>query len=67
MIILLNNVMKSKNKNSVFEKFESSKYKSVSSILENMVQNPNNWKQRNSDDIKENKENYNDENKPNNY
>jgi cyclin B len=67
MIILLNNVMKSKNKNSVFEKFESSRYKSVSSILENMVQNPNNWKQRNSDDNKENNEIYNDENKPNNY
>jgi hypothetical protein len=59
--------MKSKNKNSVFEKFESSRYKSVSSILENMVQNPNNWKQRNSDDNKENNEIYNDENKPNNY
>ena len=67
MIILLNNVMKSKNKNSVFEKFESSRYKSVSSILENMVQNPNNWKQRNSDDNKENNEIYNDENKSNNY
>ena len=67
MIILLNNVMKSKNKNSVFEKFESSRYKSVSSILENMVQNPSNWKQRNNDDNKENRDNYNDENKPNNY
>ena len=67
MIILLNNVMKSKNKNSFFEKFESSRYKSVSSILENMVQNPSNWKQRNSDDNKENRENYNDDNKPNNY
>ena len=63
MIILLNNVMKNKNKNSVFEKFESSRYKSVSSYLDNMCHNSNNRKQKN-DNYK--KKIYNDENNPDN-
>lgn len=66
MILLLNNVIKSKNKNSVFEKFESAQYKSVSSYLDNICHNPSNRKQRNDDD-KENRRNYKDENKPDNY
>ena len=65
MIILLNNVIKNKSKNSVFEKFESSRYKSVSSFIDNMCHNPSNRKQRN-DDFKENRGNCNDENKPDN-
>jgi cyclin B len=65
LIILLNNVIKNKTKNSVFEKFESSRYKSVSSFLDNMCHNPSNRKQKN-DDFKENKGIYNDENKPDN-
>ena len=65
MIILLNNVIKNKTKNSVFEKFESSRYKSVSTFLDNMCHNPSNRKRKN-DDLKEKRENYNDENKPDN-
>ena len=65
MIILLNNVIKNKTKNSVFEKFESSRYKSVSTFLDNMCHNPSNRK-RKSDDLKEKREKYNDENKPGN-
>ena len=65
LIILLNNVIKNKTKNSVFEKFESSRYKSVSSFLDNMCHNPSNRKQKN-DDFKENRGIYNDENKPDN-
>ena len=64
MIKLLNNVIKNKNKNAVFEKFESSKYKSVSSFINNMCHNSSNKKQKNDD--KENRGNYNDENKPDN-
>ena len=65
MIILLNNVINNKTKNSVFEKFESSRYKSVSSFLDNMCHNPSNRKQKNND-CKENRGNFNDENNPNN-
>ena len=65
MIILLNNVIKSKTKNAVFQKFESSKYKSVSSLLENLCHKASNIKQRN-DENKENMVNYNDENKSGN-
>ena len=62
LIPLLNKVMKSKNKNAIFEKFESSRYKSVSSLLDSMCSS--NKKQKN-DDNKENNDNtkYNDENK----
>ena len=64
MIGLLNKVMKSKTKNAIYEKFESSKYKSVSSLLENLC--TSNKKQRNEED-KENDAKYNDENKNNNF
>lgn len=64
MIGLLNKVMKSKTKNAVYEKFESSKYKSVSSLLESLC--TSNKKQRNDED-KENNAKYNDENKNNNF
>ena len=67
MIILLNNVIKNKTKNAVFQKFESSRYKSVSSLLENMCHNPSNIKQKNNDENKENRKDINnDENKPDN-
>ena len=62
MIVLLNKVIKSKTKNSVYEKFESSKYKSVSSLLENLCLS--NKKQRN-DENKENNFKYDDENNNN--
>ena len=62
MIVLLNKVIKSKTKNSVYEKFESSKYKSVSSLLENLCLS--NKKQRN-DENKENNFKFNDENNNN--
>ena len=63
LIILLNNVMKNKTKNSVFEKFESSRYRSVSSYLDSMCHNPSNRKQK-TDDYKKSRVCYNDENKP---
>ena len=63
MIGLLNKVIKSKTKNSVYEKFESSKYKSVSSLLENLCSS--NKKLRNNEN-KENNFKYNDENNNNN-
>ena len=63
MIGLLNKVIKSKAKNSVYEKFESSKYKSVSSLLENLCSS--NKKLRNNEN-KENNFKYNDENNNNN-
>ena len=62
MIGLLNKVIKSKTKNAVYEKFESSRYKSVSSLLESLC--TSNKKQRNDED-KENNAKYNDENKNN--
>lgn len=62
MIVLLNKVIKSKTKNSVYEKFESSKYKSVSSLLENLCLS--NKKQRNEEN-KENNFKYDDENNNN--
>ena len=65
MIILVNNVIKNKRKNSVFEKFESSRYKSVSTFLDNMCHNSNNGKSKN-DYLKEKRKNNNDENKPDN-
>ena len=64
MIVLLNKVIKSKTKNSIYEKFESSKYKSVSSLLDNMCST--NKKQRNEEN-KENNVKYNDENKNDNF
>ena len=65
MIVLLKKALNSKTKNAIFEKFESSKYKSISSFLNNMCQSKNNSTKKNDD--KENKENYNDENKSDNY
>lgn len=65
LIVLLNKVIKSKIKNGVFEKFESPRYKSVSSLLNNMCNNQSLKKQRNED--MENKTKYNDENKPYDY
>ena len=65
MIILLNNAMKNKGKNSLFEKFESSRYKNVSSLLENLYHTPNNKKKKNN--TKRKKGCYNDENRPDNY
>ena len=65
LIVLLNKVIKSKTKNGVFEKFESSRYKSVSSLLNNMCNSQSHKKQRNED--MENKTKYNDENKPYDY
>ena len=62
MIVLLNKVMKSKTKNAIFEKFESSRYKSVSSLLDSLCNS--NKKQRKEED-KENNAKYNDENKNN--
>ena len=62
MIGLLNKVIKSKTKNSVYEKFETSKYKSVSSLLENLCSS--NKKLRNNEN-KENNFKYNDENNNN--
>ena len=62
MIGLLNKVIKSKTKNSVYEKFESSKYKSVSSLLENLCSS--NKKLRNNEN-KENNFKYYDENNNN--
>jgi hypothetical protein len=64
MIPLLNKVMKSKNKNAIFEKFESSKYKSVSSLWDNLCSS--NKKQK-YEENKENNGKYNDENKCENY
>ena len=64
MIFLLNKVMKSKSKNAIYEKFESSKYKSVSSLLDNLC--TSNKKQRNEEN-KENNVKYNDENKNDNF
>ena len=63
MIPLLNKVMKLKNKNAIFEKFESSRYKSVSSLLDNLCSS--NKKQR-CEENKENNGKYNDENKSEN-
>ena len=65
MIILLNNAMKNKGKNSLFEKFESSRYKNVSSLLENLYHTPSNKKKKNN--VKGKKGCYNDENRPDNY
>ena len=62
MIVLLNKVIKSKTKNSVYEKFESSKYKSVSSLLENLCLSN---KKRRNDENKENNFKYDDENNNN--
>ena len=62
MIVLLNKAMKSKIKNAIFEKFESSRYKSVSSLLDSLC--TSNKKQRKEED-KENNVKYNDENKNN--
>jgi hypothetical protein len=69
MIVLLKKVLNSKTKNSIYDKFDSSKYKCVSSFLSDMCQNKSNYKYRNDDDKenKENKKNYNDENQPDNY
>ena len=64
MVVLLNKVMKSKSKNAIYEKFESSKYKSVSSLLDNLC--TSNKKQRNEEN-KENNVKYNDENKNDNF
>ena len=64
MIFLLNKVMKSKSKNAIYEKFESSKYKSVSSLLDSLC--TSNKKQRNEEN-KENNVKYNDENKNDNF
>ena len=64
MIILLNSVIKNKTQNSIFEKFESSRYESVSSFLVNLCHNPNNRKQKNDGKIWGN---INDENKPYNH
>ena len=64
MIVLLNKVMKSKSKNAIYEKFESSKYKSVSSLLDSLC--TSNKKQRNEEN-KENNVKYNDENKNDNF
>ena len=63
MIALLSQAMKSKTKNAIYEKFESSKYKSVSSLLDNLF--ASNKKQR-KEENKENSMKYNDENKNNN-
>jgi cyclin B len=63
MIIILNNVIKNKTKNSVFEKFESSRYKSVSSYIDNMCHNPSNRKTKVYKNIRGS---YNDENNPDN-
>ena len=65
MIVLLNKVIKSKTKNAIYEKFESSKYKSVSSLLDNLCNS--NKKERNDEENKENNVKYNDENKNDNY
>jgi len=65
MIMLLNKVIKSKTKNAIYEKFESSKYKSVSSLLDNLCNS--NKKERNDEENKENNVKYNDENKNDNY
>ena len=66
MIPLLNKVMKSKNKNAIFEKFDSSRYKYVSSLLDSLCSS--NKKQK-YDDNKENNISgkYSDENKCENY
>ena len=61
----MNKEIKSKIKNGVFEKFESSRYKSVSSFLNNMCNSQSHKKQGNEDI--ENKTKYNDENKPYDY
>ena len=65
MIILLNNAMKNKGKNSLFEKFESSRYKNVSSLLENFYHILSNKKKKNN--AKGKKGCYNDENRLDNY
>ena len=65
MIVLLNKVIKSKNKNAIYEKFESSKYKSVSSLLDNLCNS--NRKERNDEENKENIVKYNDENRNDNF
>lgn len=65
LIILLNNVIKNKTKNSVFEKFESTRYKSVSSYIDNMCHNQSN-RNKKSDELKNDKGSYNDENNPDN-
>ena len=65
MIVLLNKVIKSKTKNAIYEKFESSKYKSVSSLLDNLCNS--NKKERNDEENKENNVKYNDENKNDNF
>ena len=61
MIELLKKALNSKTKNSIFEKFESSRYKSVASMLNDMCQKRSNYKHRDDD-----KENKNDENKSDN-
>ena len=64
LITLLTQAIKSKTKNAIYEKFESSKYKSVSSLLDNLFSS--NKKQR-KDENKENNSKYHDENKNNNF
>ena len=64
LINLLTQAIKSKTKNAIYEKFESSKYKSVSSLLDNLFSS--NKKQR-KDENKENNSKYHDENKNNNF
>ena len=65
MIFLLSNAMKNKGKNSIFEKYESSRYKSVSFLLDNLYHTPSNKKKKNNG--KDKKGCYNDENRPDNY
>jgi cyclin B len=65
LIVMLNKEIKSKIKNGIFEKFESSIYKSVSSLLTNMCNCQSHKKQGNED--MENRAKYNDENKPYDY
>ena len=63
LIILLNKVMKSKNNNAIFEKFQSLRYKSISSFLDNLI-NKSQKKERKNEN-KENNNKYNDENNNN--
>ena len=64
MIILLNKAIK-KKKNSVFAKFGSPRYKYVSKFLGNKCSNPSDKRSKN-EDLKEKRENYNNEKKPDN-
>ena len=54
----MNKVIKSKTKNGIFEKFESSRYKSVSSLLTNMCNCQSHKKQGNEDMEKLKETNY---------